>query len=96
MFPVMKPVPLSLLMPSVHADDISFLESILVMNPSKRLSSEKARNHVYFQRHPLPAVESSLLVVEDDGTRGIDRRIIANTTNDAVSVLLSNAIKLTV
>ena len=94
-FPVMSPMNLSMLMPHVHNEDIHLLQQILVMNPAKRLSATEATELVYFTTHPLPAIESSLQVPENTPSeRKIERTLLKNTSDEAVSLLLSHAIKL--
>jgi hypothetical protein len=38
-FPNLDPLPLALVLPQAHRDDLAFLESILQMDPNKRLSA---------------------------------------------------------
>ena len=54
-FPTMKPVPLPLLMPQSHLDDINFLSKLLILNPDARLSASEAHRDPYFTTSPLTA-----------------------------------------
>ena len=94
-FPPMSPMNLSTLMPHVHNEDVEFLQQILVMNPTNRLSALDATELEYFTTHPLPSIESSLQVPENaPSERKIERTIVKNTSDEAVSLLLTHAIKL--
>ena len=59
-FPTMKSIPLPLLMPQSHVDDINFLSKLLILNPDSRLSASEALSDSYYSTTPLPATVPSV------------------------------------
>ena len=55
----------------------------------------QAKELVYFTTHPLPAMESSLQAPENlPSERSIEQTIVKNTSNEAISLMLTHAIKI--
>lgn len=62
-FPNMKPLPLSLVLPQAHPDDLHFLAHLLVLDPARRMSAQDALCLPYFNSaNPLPSAASALRV----------------------------------
>ena len=61
-FPLMPPVDLSLLIPHADSRDVSFLHSLLQLNPKRRSTAEQARDDPYFNAFPPPCPLSELPV----------------------------------
>jgi hypothetical protein len=93
-FPSMDPISLSIIMPEAHQLDLDFLANILVLDPKRRLSASQIKGLGYFSTSPFPAMESSLQVIlnDEETSRGIESRIVANTSREAIQCLLRNAI----
>jgi serine/threonine protein kinase len=61
-FPQMKAIPLSAVIPHASVNDISFLSSLLQLNPKKRQTAKEALSHAYFLQNPLPYPPADLPV----------------------------------
>ncbi len=63
---------------------------------ANNFSTLQARSNEYFQKHPFPASETSLFVIQDESlsTDAMERRIMDRTSKVSISTLFSNAIKL--
>lgn len=59
-FPAMSPVDLSLLLPHAHIDDITFLKTLLSLDPYSRSSAAQALQSDYFYRNPIPMLRYDL------------------------------------
>lgn len=59
-FPLMKPMPFEILMPHAEPEDIAFLQTLLVLDPSKRATAAAAARSRYFCDHPVPSPLSAL------------------------------------
>ncbi len=58
----MEPLPLGLVLPQAHAEDLAFLQCFLVLDPQRRASAQDALRHGYFAANPLPSPSSDLQV----------------------------------
>ncbi|KAH9411989.1 serine/threonine kinase [Ordospora pajunii] len=61
-FPKYSRAPLGSLFSAVSSDALDLLESLLILDPSKRISSDKAIKHKYFRETPAPTPIGRLLV----------------------------------
>jgi serine/threonine protein kinase len=62
-FPNMHPLALPLLLPQSHHADLTFLSTLLQLNPLSRSSAKQALSNRYFYVAPLPCVVSSSLLL---------------------------------
>lgn len=67
-FPNMEPLPFSLVLPQAHAEELSFLQHFLVLNPQCRLSAQDALHLPYFATTPLPSPCSDLRMKREANT----------------------------
>lgn len=61
-FPNMQPLPLSVVLPQAHPEDLAFLQHFLVLDPQRRVSAQDALRLDYFSTNPLPSPSSDLQV----------------------------------
>jgi serine/threonine protein kinase len=63
-FPDFDPVPLPLLLPEAHSDDLQFISHFFQLDPKKRLSASDGLQLNYFQKPPLPTESTTLYCLD--------------------------------
>lgn len=64
-FPATEPKALATVFPQIRAQALNFLEGLLKLNPSKRLTVSQALSHKWFTEAPLPANHAQILQMSD-------------------------------
>lgn len=83
----MEPVDIKLIMPGAHADDVSFIQEFLVLDPTKRMSALTALTvHPYFITAPFPCSTWELILPNLQLAKKSARRKFIASVDDVLSL----------
>ena len=73
-FQKVTPPPLKSIFPKASEDALDLLSDMVCLNPSRRITAEKALQHRFFSNDPQPTVPSKLPKIAKSGSEGVPAR----------------------